>query len=244
MSKAPPTAPVKQPNPLAGWSLVIAIVGGGIVGSAKTEVELDTRGLIGGAVGIIALVLAIIAVRKAKVLRRGRGLAIAGIVVGCLVGINVLHQPLRAAREGAHRRAATGLVGRVAPSFSLSGTDGKAVTDASLKGSAYVLAFSPPPEALTTIDATCKKYKGDGVKVFAVFPAQYGGQVASFIKSNGLSIPVLTDTDDRACGAQYYAFGTPETVLVGRDGTIAKVLFGTDIQADLDQALAAAAPKK
>ena len=126
--------------------------------------------------------------------------------------------------------ASKALLGKPAPTFTLKGLDGKEVALSDLKGSVVVLDFwatwcGPCVMSLPKIDQLYKDKNGDGLKVFAVNQQEETELVQGFIKSKGLSLPVLLDSDGKVSG-KYKADAIPETVVIGKDGTVRKVLVG------------------
>ena len=133
------------------------------------------------------------------------------------------------------------LTGKPAPSFRMEKLGGGHVADSDLHGSVYILDFwatwcGPCRESLPGLDAIYKQRKGAGLKVFAVNEQEDADTVSKFVHDTGLSIPVLLDTDGKV-GASYGANAIPETVVVGRDGTVKAVFVGSGNE----QGIAAAA---
>jgi hypothetical protein len=103
---APQEAPNgdRQRNNYATASLVGAIIGFFTIGSAHTESQLQVTATIGGLIGITSLIFGIVALRKVKILRSGKVVAIIGIVLSSLVALSILHVPLDMARHAAERQ--------------------------------------------------------------------------------------------------------------------------------------------
>jgi peroxiredoxin len=87
--------------------------------------------------------------------------------------------------------------------------------------------------------------KAQGIKVFAVNQQEDPAKIKAFLTQHPLTIPILLDSDGKA-GAAFGADAIPETVVVGSDGIVKKVLIGAgheqDISDALDSALRPAAP--
>jgi len=135
-----------------------------------------------------------------------------------------------AAGDEDESEASKALLGKPAPSFKLKDLDGKDVALSELKGSVVVLDFwatwcGPCVMSLPKIDELNKDKKGDGLKVFAVNQSEDKELVQGFIKSKGLTLPVLLDSDGKV-GNKYKADAIPETVVIGKDGTVRKVFVG------------------
>ena len=136
-----------------------------------------------------------------------------------------------AAAPGAEAGAATELEGKPAPSFSLKDLDGKPFTLADTKGKVTILDFwatwCPPCRAgLPILDKIAKDRPND-VKIYAVNLQEDAATINPFKQQTSLSLPIILDTDGKVA-EQYKASGIPETVVIGKDGVIRKVLVGLD----------------
>ena len=128
------------------------------------------------------------------------------------------------------------LVGNEAPDFTLDGMDGKPVTMSDLRGSVVVLDFwatwcGPCVMAMPHLDKIHKEMEKEGLKVFAVNLREGPEKVKNFMETKGLSIPVLYDTEGEVA-KQYGVQGIPTQVIVGKDGTVKKVVVGYDPNGD------------
>ncbi len=126
--------------------------------------------------------------------------------------------------------AATGLEGKPAPDFKLTGIDGSTVALADLKGSVTVLDFwatwcGPCVESLPHIDQINADLSDKGLKVYAINLQETKAQVQKFIVSKKLTLPVLLDTSG-STAKSYLANAIPETVIIGKDGIVKKVFVG------------------
>jgi len=125
---------------------------------------------------------------------------------------------------------ATALEGKAAPDFTLKGVDGKEVKLSAMKGKVVVLDFwatwCPPCRAsLPHLDETNKEFAAKGVQFFAVNLEEEQDVVKKFIADTKLATTVLFDSTG-ATAQSYGASAIPETVVVGKDGKIKKVLVG------------------
>jgi peroxiredoxin len=128
----------------------------------------------------------------------------------------------------------SGLTGKPATDFSLSGIDNATVKLSDFKGKVVVVDFwatwcPPCRESLPNLnrlsnDATLA---ARGLKVLAVNTQESAEAVKAFLQANHYTLPVLLDTDGSAEHA-YSVTGLPTTLVVGRDGTIKYASVGFD----------------
>ncbi len=148
-----------------------------------------------------------------------------------------------AAQKEMMQDAGATLTGKPAPAFSLEGLDGKKVATADLKGTVYILDFwatwcGPCKMALPHLDKLYQAKKGAGLKVFAVDEQEEKAAVQDFVTATKLGVPVLLDSDGKV-GADYGANAIPETVLIGKDGLVKKVIVGYDESDAMEKAVEA-----
>ncbi len=122
------------------------------------------------------------------------------------------------------------MVGKPAADFTLKGMDDKDVSLKDLKGSVVILDFwatwcGPCKLALPHLDKLYQDNKEAGLKVFALDQSEEKQTVAAFIKKTKLMIPVLLDSESET-GNAYKVNGIPQTVLIGKDGLVKKVIVG------------------
>jgi peroxiredoxin len=122
------------------------------------------------------------------------------------------------------------LEGKIAPAFTLSGLDGNQVNSADFKGSVVVVDFwatwcGPCVASLPQLDEIYKSLKSSGLKVYALDQQEDKPTVQKWVTDNKLTIPALLDSDGKV-GQAYGAQAIPETVVIGKDGKIRKVLVG------------------
>lgn len=147
---------------------------------------------------------------------------------------------------GGEMAAANAMEGKDAPDFKLNGLDDKPVSLADLKGSVTIVDFwatwCPPCRAsLPHLAEVYAKFKGSGLKVYAIDCAEDKQTVQGFVDETKLAVPVLLDTD-HAVSEKYGADAIPETVVIGKDGKVRKVFvgFSDDTEAQLTAAVKAA----
>jgi peroxiredoxin len=122
------------------------------------------------------------------------------------------------------------LEGKPAPQFALKDMAGKDVKLADLKGQVVVLdlwaTWCPPCRAsLPHLDKLHEQVKDKGVKVFAVNVREEKPDVEQFVEQTKLKTPVLLDSQGEV-SEKYKANAIPQTVVIGKDGKVAKVFVG------------------
>jgi peroxiredoxin len=119
-----------------------------------------------------------------------------------------------------------------ASEFTLASYDGKKVSLSSYKGSLVFLSFwatwcGPCKQELPSVEALYEKLKDKGFTVLAVDLMEDTGVVGSFIKANGMTFPVLLDSDGKV-GGMYDAGSIPTNYLIDRKGNILARIVGYD----------------
>jgi peroxiredoxin len=115
-------------------------------------------------------------------------------------------------------------VGNQALDFTLQDTAGQSISLAGWRGHPVVINFwatwcPPCRQELPAFQAVYEQYKALGVVMVGIDEREDAQTVASFASQNGISYPLLMDTDGRV-GAQYQANGIPTTVLVDVQGIV------------------------
>jgi len=126
---------------------------------------------------------------------------------------------------------ALALEGKAAPDFKLPGMDGDEVSLADLKGSVVLIDFwatwcGPCRASLPQLDGIYKAKKGAGLKAFAIDLKEEKDVVEKFVKETKLTIPVLLDSEG-SVAEKYQVNGIPQTVVIGKDGKVKKVVRGS-----------------
>jgi peroxiredoxin/outer membrane lipoprotein-sorting protein len=126
--------------------------------------------------------------------------------------------------------AAMALVGKPAADFTLKDLDGKDVSFASLKGNVVVLDFwatwcGPCRASMPHLNALNNDLSPRGLKVYAIDQGETKSAVQEFLKAEKLTLPVLLDENSKV-GELYKVSGIPQTVVIGKDGIIKKVIIG------------------
>ncbi len=118
-----------------------------------------------------------------------------------------------------------------APEFKLPALNGQYVSLSDFRGKVVMVHFwatwcPPCVEELPTLSKLYQEIKGKDFEMLAVSVDEGGEEaVTSFMRRNGLNVPVLLDTA-RAISAQYGTFKFPETYILDRDGIVRYKVIG------------------
>ena len=151
-------------------------------------------------------------------------------------------QELGAEMQGGPEGQPTELIGKPAPEVELATADGGTFKLSYEKGkSVVILDFwatwcGPCVQAMPIIDKVAKAFAAKGVKFVAVNLRETPAEVKDFMKQHELSPLAVMDTEG-ATAQQFMVTGIPQTVIVGKDGNVAKVHVG--LSPDLEQQLTA-----
>lgn len=145
-------------------------------------------------------------------------------------------EALAAAQADGDSEAANAMVGKPASDFTLEGLDGKQVTLSDLKGSVVILDFwatwcGPCVASLPHLDHIYQDNLKAGLKVYALNQREAREKVQEFVNDKHMTIPVLMDAQGEVA-KQYFVSGIPQTVLIGKDGLVKKVLVGFNPDGD------------
>ncbi|HEY8669000.1 MAG TPA: TlpA disulfide reductase family protein [Tepidisphaeraceae bacterium] len=138
------------------------------------------------------------------------------------------------------------LEGKPAPEFTLKDLNGKDVSLKDFKGQVLVIDFwatwcGPCVEALPELDKMYQELSKDGLKVVAINLEEEKDTVAGFAKEKNLTMPVLLDAD-HAIGQKYLVEPIPQTVIIGKDGVVRRVVIGAfedTVRDEIDAAMKA-----
>jgi peroxiredoxin len=120
--------------------------------------------------------------------------------------------------------------GSKAPDFTLKTLDGKEVSLSDFRGSVVFLNFwrtdCPPCVAeMRDMELVQKVFKGRKFQMMPVSLDMDTSDVAAFYREKGLTMPAYLDPGQNVSDL-YKVAATPETFLIGSDGTVAKFYIG------------------
>jgi len=123
------------------------------------------------------------------------------------------------------------LLGKPAPQIDLELLDGGKLDLDGYKGKRIVILdfwaswCGPCTQAMPKIEKVAEKYKERGVLLFAVNVQETPEEIRTFLDTAKLKVAVVLDPEATAARA-YLANAIPQTVLVGKDGTVQVVRVG------------------
>ncbi len=129
------------------------------------------------------------------------------------------------------------LVGKPAPSFKMTDTKGRSITNKSLKGKVVVLDFwatwcGPCKKASPAMEKLHKKYGSKGLVVIGAETKEQGAAGAkAYAKEHGYTYVFTTNNDDftNRLGIE----GIPAFVILGKDGKVVRTETG--VPRDINQ---------
>lgn len=171
----------------------------------------------------------------------------AGVFIGAAVGLIASYGLPPSADQGSDRQQVLSEqlgameVGAEAPDFALQSVEGKTVELSSYRGQVVVLNFwatwcGPCRVEMPTLEAQYARYRNEGFTVLGVNAGEERAQVEEFEQELGLTFPLLLDPEERI-QRLYRIRAYPTSILIDRQGKIAKVHFGVLTQDQLEQYL-------
>ncbi len=134
----------------------------------------------------------------------------------------------------------TDLLGKPAPDFTLPLLDGGEVALRGHTGKDVVILdfwatwCGPCVRAMPVLARVAAAYAEKGVVFYAVNQGDAPEDIHPFLTRHELNVPVALDSD-MSVGMLYGAFSIPQTVIIGKDGTVQAVHVG--LSADLEERL-------
>jgi len=121
-------------------------------------------------------------------------------------------------------------VGKPAPDFQLNTLDGQPISLSDLKGKPVLINFwqirCPSCRMqMPYIQQVYDEWQAKGLVLLAINIGERPSQVAEFMQSQGLSFPVLLDSEGKIA-QQYSIPGIPTTFFIDRDGIIQDIRIG------------------
>ncbi|QEH32595.1 Thiol-disulfide oxidoreductase ResA [Aquisphaera giovannonii] len=122
------------------------------------------------------------------------------------------------------------LVGKPAPDFELALLDGTKFSPAQHRGSVLVLDFwatwcGPCIQAMPQVEKVADEFKDRGVKLVAVNLQEEPKQIKALLERQKLHPAVALDRDG-AVAEKYAANAIPQTVIIDREGKVARLFIG------------------
>lgn len=134
------------------------------------------------------------------------------------------------------------LIGQPAPDFQFGGTGEQPVFLSNLQGSPVLLNFwatwcVPCVMEMPYLQQIYDEWQGRGLVLLAVNLRESSSEVEAFMQNQGLSFPVLLDSEGGVAG-QYGAYAIPVTFFIDREGIIQEVHVGAfQSTADIEDGL-------
>ena len=136
-------------------------------------------------------------------------------------------------------------VGKPAPAIELDLLAGGKFRLDDCKGKVVVLDFwaswcGPCLQAMPQVDKVAREFSEQGVTLIAINLEETPDKIKNALMRLGLETAVALDTNGRVA-ERYGAFDIPQTVIIGRDGKVARLFVGGGTRFDehLRQALKA-----
>lgn len=124
-----------------------------------------------------------------------------------------------------------GLVGKVAPDFTLTDMQGEKVTLSQFRGKVVILNFwatwcPPCREEMPSMERLYRDLESKGLVMLAVNVEENGKKaVSQFLQKRSYSFPILLDSDNVAQNT-YGVFRFPESFIIDRNGIVVEKIIG------------------
>jgi cytochrome c biogenesis protein CcmG/thiol:disulfide interchange protein DsbE len=122
------------------------------------------------------------------------------------------------------------LAGAPAVSYTIPRVGGGTDSVASHRGSIVVMNFwatwcPPCQEEMPALETLYRSERARGLVVLGIDQGESVATAAAFAKAHGVTFPILVDADQQYASS-YVSVGLPTTVIVGRNGHVAKGIDG------------------
>ena len=140
-------------------------------------------------------------------------------------------------------------IGKPAPEFHLSSLDGQSVSLSDLKGRPVLINFwatwcDPCRGEMPYLQQVYDEWQGKGLVLLAINIGESPSQVAKFMQSQRLSLPVLLDGEGNIA-VMYNVRAIPTTFFIDREGIIQDVKVGAfQSKAEIESSLSRLAMTK
>lgn len=135
-----------------------------------------------------------------------------------------------AAKDAIPTGTESALVGQPAPAFQLEKLDGSKFKLADRKGQIVVLDFwatwcGPCMQTMPLVEGVIAEFADRKVELLAVNMEEQADQVKSLLERHKFKVPVAIDRDG-AVAAKYAVTAIPQTVIIDREGKVARLFVG------------------
>lgn len=132
--------------------------------------------------------------------------------------------------DGGSSGTESSLVGKPAPQVQLDLLGGGKFKLADLKGRVVILDFwatwcGPCVQAMPQVDELARQFADAGVELIAVNMEEQPEAIKSMLERHKLNVKVALDRDGAAAG-KYAVTAIPQTVVIDRNGTVARLFVG------------------
>lgn len=133
-------------------------------------------------------------------------------------------------------------VGKPAPDFTATTIEGKKVTLSELRGHPVWLTVGaswcqPCRAENPDVEATYEKYRGQGLKLLAVFIQDNRSDIEAYAERAGLTYPKVDDSDGRIASS-YRIVGIPSHFFIDSSGVLREIRISSLDPSTMDENLA------
>ncbi len=148
-----------------------------------------------------------------------------------LLAVFLLLSPNAASAEQLSPFLIDQLVGKEAPDFTLKDQRGQPVTLSSFRGRPVLLNFWAPwaPNSADEVAALIhlrNKHEMKELVILAITADKKSDKAEAFLRQRAVNYPVLSDPGLKVTKELYFVFMSPTTMLIDRNGIVAKLYFG------------------